>query len=49
VTADRAAGKTGDRKGRIAVGYDADLLAVAGDPQKDPLALRMVSAVFRAG
>lgn len=39
----------GDRKGRIATGYDADLLAVAGDPAKDLQVLCAVSAVFRAG
>ena len=38
-----------DRKGRIAPVYDADLLAVAGDPLTDPNALREVVAVFRAG
>jgi imidazolonepropionase-like amidohydrolase len=36
-------------KGRIAPGYDADLLAVAGDPLINPAALREVVAVFRAG
>ncbi|MFF5288326.1 amidohydrolase family protein [Paractinoplanes globisporus] len=39
----------GDTKGRVAPGYDADLLAVAGDPLTDPAALTTVSAVFRAG
>lgn len=39
----------GDRKGRIAPGYDADLLAVAGDPDADPAALLEVRGVFRAG
>jgi len=39
----------GDRKGRIAPGYDADLPAVAGDPLIDPTVLRGVVAVFRAG
>jgi imidazolonepropionase-like amidohydrolase len=43
-----ALGLTG-RKGRIAVGADADLLAVAGDPVDDPSRLRDVRAVFRAG
>jgi imidazolonepropionase-like amidohydrolase len=39
----------GDRKGRLRVGMDADLLAVAGDPLHDPAALLDVRAVFRAG
>ena len=39
----------GDRKGRIAPGYDADLLAVAGDPLTDADAVRAVVGVFRAG
>ena len=39
----------GNRKGRIAQGYDADLLAVRGDPLTDPTDLRNVAAVFRAG
>ena len=39
----------GTRKGRIAQGYDADLLAVRGDPLTDPADLRNVAAVFRAG
>ncbi|HEY3504516.1 MAG TPA: amidohydrolase family protein [Actinocatenispora sp.] len=37
------------RAGRIAPGYDADLLAVAGDPLSDPAALRNVRAVYRTG
>jgi imidazolonepropionase-like amidohydrolase len=41
--------RVGDRKGRIAVGYDADLLAVHGDPTADIAAVRSVAAVFRAG
>lgn len=46
-----AAGVAGlaDRKGRIAPGYDADLLAVTGDPGVDPDALSLVSAVWRGG
>ncbi|WP_030437177.1 amidohydrolase family protein [Actinoplanes subtropicus] len=39
----------GDTKGRVARGYDADLLAVDGDPLADPAALTAVRAVFRAG
>ncbi|WP_336210866.1 amidohydrolase family protein [Nonomuraea sp. LPB2021202275-12-8] len=38
-----------DRKGRIAAGMDADLLAVAGDPLADITALRHPLAVFRMG
>ena len=41
--------RLGDRKGRIAPGFDADLLAVAGDPLTDLTALTRASAVFRAG
>lgn len=41
--------RVGARKGRIAVGYDADLLAVYGNPVEDIAALRSVAAVFRAG
>jgi imidazolonepropionase-like amidohydrolase len=41
--------RLGDRKGRIAPGFDADLLAVAGDPLTDLTALTAVRAVFRAG
>lgn len=37
------------RKGRIAVGADADLLAVHGNPVADPRRLHDVAAVFRAG
>jgi imidazolonepropionase-like amidohydrolase len=39
----------GDRKGRIAPGYDADLLAVAGNPADKLDALQDVRAVFRGG
>jgi len=41
--------RVGDRKGRIAPGYDADLLAVRGNPVDDINALHDVVAVFRAG
>lgn len=41
--------RLGDRKGRVAPGFDADLLAVAGDPLTDLTTLTAVSAVFRAG
>jgi imidazolonepropionase-like amidohydrolase len=37
------------RKGRIAPGYDADLLAIDGDPLADPAALRRVRAVCARG
>ncbi|GAA0401877.1 amidohydrolase family protein [Microbispora corallina] len=37
------------RKGRLAPGMDADILAVAGDPLADPAALLDVRAVFRLG
>ena len=38
-----------DRKGRIATGYDADLVAVAGNPLHHLEALLEVRAVFRMG
>ncbi|GGM79163.1 hypothetical protein GCM10012275_57210 [Longimycelium tulufanense] len=38
-----------DRKGRVAPGYDADVLAVAGNPLERLEALLEVRAVFRAG
>jgi imidazolonepropionase-like amidohydrolase len=38
-----------DRKGRISVGADADLLAIDGDPLQDLNRLHHVRAVFRAG
>ena len=39
----------GHRKGRLAPGYDADILAVDGDPLADPAALRRVRAVYAGG
>jgi imidazolonepropionase-like amidohydrolase len=38
-----------DRKGRLAPGLDADILAVTGDPLTDPRALLNVAAVFHKG
>jgi imidazolonepropionase-like amidohydrolase len=38
-----------DRKGRLAPGFNADLVAVAGDPLSDPHALEAVTRVWRAG
>ena len=39
----------GDRKGRLFADYDADILAVAGDPLHVPEALLDVRGVWRAG
>ncbi|MBV8693038.1 MAG: amidohydrolase family protein [Actinobacteria bacterium] len=39
----------GSRKGRLLPGYDADVLAVDGNPLADPDALRNVHAVWRHG
>jgi imidazolonepropionase-like amidohydrolase len=44
----RACG-VGSRKGRLAPGFDADIVAVAGDPTTDVRVLLDVRAVFRAG
>jgi imidazolonepropionase-like amidohydrolase len=38
-----------DRKGRLAGGFDADIIAVNGDPLRNPDALASVTAVWRAG
>ena len=38
-----------DRKGRLAPGKDADILAVAGNPLTDLHTLDQVRAVYRAG
>jgi imidazolonepropionase-like amidohydrolase len=39
----------GDHKGRLAPGFDADIIAVNGDPLTEPNALLAVTAVWRAG
>jgi imidazolonepropionase-like amidohydrolase len=39
----------GHHKGRIAPGYDADVLAVDGDPVADPEALHRIRAVYARG
>jgi imidazolonepropionase-like amidohydrolase len=39
----------GDRIGSLAVGYDADLIALDGDPILDPTAVRRVVFVMRGG
>lgn len=48
VVAARVCGVAG-RKGRLAPGYEADILAVGGDPTRDISALFDVRAVFREG
>ncbi|BCJ76285.1 hypothetical protein CS0771_58290 [Catellatospora sp. IY07-71] len=39
----------GHRKGRIAAGYDADILAVSGDPVAEPAAIHRLLAVYVRG
>jgi len=39
----------GHRKGRIAPGFDADILAIDGDPIADPDALHRIRAVYARG
>ena len=39
----------GDKLGAVAPGFDADIIAVAGDPSKDIMALRRVRFVMRGG
>jgi imidazolonepropionase-like amidohydrolase len=39
----------GHRKGRLAPGYDADILAIQGDPVADPAALHRIRAVYVRG
>jgi imidazolonepropionase-like amidohydrolase len=41
--------RLGDRKGRLAAGYDADILAVDGNPLQDPAALHRIRAVYVRG
>jgi imidazolonepropionase-like amidohydrolase len=38
-----------DRKGRLAAGHDADILAVHGDPTRDLEAMHRIAAVYLAG
>ncbi|HZM66334.1 MAG TPA: amidohydrolase family protein [Nakamurella sp.] len=37
------------RKGRLAVGHDADILAIQGNPLDDPSMLHRITAVFLRG
>jgi imidazolonepropionase-like amidohydrolase len=39
----------GHRKGRVAPGFDADILAVDGEPVADPEALHRIRAVYARG
>ncbi len=39
----------GHRKGRIAAGFDADILAIDGNPLLDPTAIRRLRAVYAGG
>jgi imidazolonepropionase-like amidohydrolase len=39
----------GHRKGRIAVGFDADILAIEGNPLEDLTAIRRLRAVYAGG
>lgn len=39
----------GHRKGRLAPGFDADIVAVDGDPLSDPDAIHRIRAVYLAG
>ena len=36
-------------KGRIAVGYDGDILAIAGNPFTEPDAIHRIQAVYSRG
>jgi imidazolonepropionase-like amidohydrolase len=39
----------GHRKGRIAAGFDADILAIDGNPLEDPAVIRRLRAVYAGG
>jgi imidazolonepropionase-like amidohydrolase len=39
----------GHRKGRIAAGFDADILAIDGNPLEDLTAIRRLRAVYAGG
>jgi len=39
----------GHRKGRIAPGFDADILAIDGNPLADPAAIRRLRAIYAGG
>ncbi len=39
----------GQRKGRIAPGFDADIIAVDGNPLDDPAVIRRLRAVYAGG
>jgi len=41
--------KEGDKRGRVKVGMDADLVVLEADPASDPAAFAKVRCVFRAG
>ena len=41
--------RLGDRIGSIAPGYDADVIALDGDPLKDITAVRRVNFVMKGG
>lgn len=41
--------KEGDRRGRLAPGMDADIVALAGDPAEDPANFANVACAFRGG
>lgn len=41
--------RLGHRKGRIAAGFDADILAIDGNPLDDLAAVRRLRAVYAGG